>query len=58
MNAFTLKMFMALLQGAPQIATDIENAVKTAESPEDGAAKLKAYLTDFENAIKVLAELL
>lgn len=58
MNTFMISLLVNLLRAAPQVATDVENAAKTAESPEAVQAKIKSVLADLEDAIKAITSVL
>jgi len=58
MNPFTLNLLLSLLRAAPQIATDIEAAVKAAESDEEKASKVKDVLTDLGKALDAILSVL
>lgn len=51
MNPIIMKIVTTVLAQMPSIASAVEDAVKTAETPEAGQAKAKELLAD---ALKVL----
>lgn len=58
MNTFTLTLLLNLLRAAPQIAGEVESAVKAAESPEAAEQKIKDVLTDLGKAIDAIVSVL
>ena len=55
MSALYLTIIKAVLQSMPQVAQEVEAAIKEAESPDAASAKVKGLLTDAAHFIETVA---
>jgi len=58
MSPIYLSVALGLLRTMPQVAQDIEQAVKAAESPEEAKSKVKEVLADAAKVISTIVEAL
>jgi len=56
MNSIFVTLIVDVLTKLPEVAKDVEDAIKAAESPEDGKAKAKAIMTDLQKVLSALIQ--
>lgn len=54
MNSIYIGIIVDILKNLPEIASDVESAIKEAESPDDAKAKAKVILTDLSKLISTI----